>query len=249
MIRTAKSLLILVVMFTIPALADTLLDGSFEPSSGIPTVSSSDSCGGYANAVCYGVGQDIGHWAIVGLSDPSAPSVMLMSTNYRESNNATNAPLLFNVENGVQAIDLTGAGNQIAGMDGIKQSLTLNPGSYDLSFWVGRQDASAPGYLGTAATDPASVSLWIGQNGSNATQAGVFDNFTGGNDNVNWKQFHYEFTASGYTTIAFLNNTALGNNYAGLDNIALTQTPEPVSLWLLGSGLIGLAGLKLRKAR
>ena len=74
-----------------------------------------------------------------------------------------------------------------------------------------------------------------------------FNNFLGGSNNVRWQQFSCDFSASGYTTIAFLNNTALSNNYAGLDNVVLTQTPEPASLLLLGSGLLGLFGLRLRK--
>jgi len=67
-----------------------------------------------------------------------------------------------------------------------------------------------------------------------------------GNDNVNWKEFSYDFTTSGYTTIAFLNNTNIGNNYAGLDDVLLTKIPEPSSFILLASGV---AGIMVRRFR
>jgi hypothetical protein len=71
-------------------------------------------------------------------------------------------------------------------------------------------------------------------------------------ENINWMQFIYDFNApTNFTTIAFLNGTPLGNNYAGLDNViftALTITvPEPGTLALFLGGLAVLLILRRRK--
>ena len=72
-------------------------------------------------------------------------------------------------------------------------------------------------------------------------------------ENINWMQFIYDFSApTNFTTIAFLNGTPLGNNYAGLDNVvfrALTITvPEPGTLAVFLWGLAVLSVLRRRKA-
>jgi len=236
MTRTVKPslLLIVFVLFTLPIFADNLLlDGSFE-SPGVP---SGSTCGGYGPAECFYVNDNIGNWTVVGKSDNTAAAIMLMTNGYTEPVGGVsgNPTLNFNVENGLQAIDLTGEGNQIAGVDGVKQSVSLNPGTYDLSFWLGHQDSSAPGYT----NGPSMLSLYV-----DGSPVNVYSNNLNTTDDVTWEQFTYDFTASGYTTIAFLNDTPTGNNYAGLDNVVLTQTPEPASLVLLASGLLGLGILR-----
>jgi hypothetical protein len=222
----------------LPASANLIADGSFEN----PLVPAGSMCGAYGPAQCYFPGDDIGNWTVIGKSGNNFATVMLMTNSYTETVGGLpgGAPLYFNVQDGNQAIDLTGEGNQNTAPgvdDGVKQSVNLAAGNYQLSFWVGRQDTTAPGYLGSSTTDPASVALFLGSNGANATQVATFDNFTGGADNVNWEEFTYDFTADGYTTIAFLNNTAIGNNYAGLDNVVLSKIPEPSSAILVFSGL------------
>jgi hypothetical protein len=64
---------------------------------------------------------------------------------------------------------------------------------------------------------------------------------------VNWKQFQVGFvTASSSTTIAFLNATPSGDNMAGLDDVVLTEIPEPTTALLLGLALAGLIPLHRR---
>jgi hypothetical protein len=242
------SLAVVVTIFSsLPASANLISDGSFES----PLVPAGSMCGAYGPAQCYYVGDDLGNWTVVGKSGNTFGTVMLMTNSYTETVGGIpgGAPLYFNVQDGSQAIDLTGEGNQNSppGVnDGVKQSVNLAAGQYQLSFWLGRQDTSAPGYLGSATTNPASLNLFVGSNGADAVQVGTFDNYTGGADNVNWEEFTYDFTADGYTTIAFLNNTDLGNNYAGLDDVVLSKIPEPTSLLLLASGAFGLI-LRRRK--
>lgn len=264
MTRTAKSplLLLIIALFTFPAFASNLLaDGSFET----PAVPNGSTCGTFGPAQCFFPGDSIGAWQVIGKSGSQFASTMLMTNAYQETIGSTSDPLFFHVADGSQAIDLTGDGNQntMPGInDGVKQVVDLNPGSYSLSFWVGHQESTAPGYTG----GPALVDLYLGFGASSATLANEFSNGAdnpSGND-VDWQQFTWNFVVpqscgSGcMTNIAFLNNTFAGdatnpngNNYAGLDNVVLTQTstsptqaPEPGSLLLLGSGLLGLAGLK-----
>ena len=130
-------------------------------------------------------------------------------------------------------MDLTGEGNQ-GTTNGIKQSVATLPGSsYTLTFWVGHQYSLAPGYLG----GPGAVGLYL-----NGLSVGSFANSRDTFEDVNWMPFSYTFTASGSQTVsAFLNDTPVGNNYSGLDNVSLVaDVPEPGSLALSVIGLVGI---------
>jgi hypothetical protein len=228
------------------AMADNLLvNGSFET----PIVPPSSTCGPYADCIGYhnGVGDSIGGWLVIGKAGvdsqgnpiPGSPaSVLQLGFNYQEPKSMTSTVLNFHPQDGLQSVDLTGEGNQ--GLDnGIKQTVTTIPGTlYDISFWVGHQDPTADGY----ALGPAIIGLVINQDAPV-----LFSNDLSVMNDVAWQMFNYFFTAtSDQTTIAFLNETPVGNNFAGLDNVILQSVPEPASLVLLGSGMFGFLGL-LRK--
>jgi hypothetical protein len=222
------------------ARANLLVNGSFE----LPAVPGSSACGPYSNCLGFNVGDDIAGWTVVGKGGaPGASVVMSLGSNYTEPDNSgNNATLHFYPVDGVQALDLTGEGNQ--GLtNGIKQSVTTLAGNpYQLSFFIGHQYDQAPGYAG-----PSSLVLYI--NGI------AIETYTNPNDtpeNVDWFQFVYDFSApSNFTTIAFLNGTPVGNNYAGLDNVILTAltvtVPEPGTLAMLLAGLGALSLLRRRK--
>ncbi len=230
-----------------PAAADNILiNGSFET----PIVPPDSHCGPFADCIGFrnGVGDSIGGWLVIGTSGldsggnpiPGAPSpVMLLGYNYVEPNEATGAVLNFHPQDGLQSVDLTGEGNQ-GPTNGIKQSVATVPGSvYDLSFWVGHQYSQAPGYL----NGPGIVALYIdGQ---------FFGDFASTGDTVNditWQQFNFAFTAAtDSTVIAFLNDTPIGNNLAGLDDVSLTAVPEPASVFLVSSGLLALLRARRKK--
>jgi hypothetical protein len=227
----------LLLAMAIPASADLLTNGSFEQ----PTVSSNSTCGAYGPASClhtWGPNSQLPGWFVIGKSDINpdnspnlnAPApVMLMTNAYQEPYGNTDSTLFFHVQDGSQALDLTGEGNQ--GENGVKQTVSLTSGQYLLSFLVGHQDSSAPGYT----AGPASISLWI-----NGSEVDIFNNDLNTSHDVSWEQFSYKFNASGDTTIAFLNETSLGNNYAGLDDVSLQRVPEPASILLVATGLVGV---------
>jgi len=112
--------------------------------------------------------------------------------------------------------------------------------TYDLSFWLGHQDGTAPGYT----NGPASIDLYL-----NGAFIQTFTNDQNKSNDVFWSLENFDFTAtSGTTTVAFINSTSLGNNYAGLDNVSLSSVPEPASLLLVGAGLCSFLTRRLRKS-
>jgi len=166
-----------------------------------------------------------------------------MTNQYTEPFGQTSNTLFFHVEDGNQAVDLTGEGNQNGPgiMDGIKQTVATSPGGrYDLSFFLGHQDHTADGYT----VGDATIQLFI-----NGNLAATFSNGLNTPADITWELFNYDFTASGSsTTVAFINATDAGNNYAGLDNVSLNASvPEPASFVLLAAGLAGLLTRRLRK--
>jgi len=246
------SVALLIFAGGIPSYADSLnliVNGSFEA----PVVPTNSTCGPYSN--CYGfhnalAGSDnIGGWQLVGkdgidgngVAIPGFPAtIMLLGNNYTETNEASGQPLYFHAQDGLQSVDLTGEGNQGKG-NGIKQAVGTTPGLvYALSFWTGTQNASAPGYTG-----PSAVALYI--------DGARIDSFAGSSSfiqDVAWTGFTVHFAAtSNQTVIAFLNDAPVGNNYAGIDNVAMLAVPEPISLALLGVGLILVVGLLKQRSR
>jgi len=142
------------------------------------------------------------------------------------------------------AVDLTGQANNKP-YGGIEQVIATTPGvTYDLTFDLGAStEWDGPG-LGAAALTASAT-------------GGVLDAsqlFTLAPTTINqWQSETLVFTAdSSSTTIEFLGDSTYSSAYAGLDNISVTSAstspaPEPVSLLLFGSGLAGLAALRLRQ--
>jgi len=233
-----------------PAAANLLLNGSFET----PVVpGSSLTCGAVFNTDCQGYfspdqpgfpggPSDIGGWSVVGKGGESGVAVILqLGPNYTETN-GSGGTLHFHAQSGNQSLDLTGEGNQ--GLtNGVRQSVGTSSGAdYRLSFYVGNQDDSAPGYA-----NPSSIVLYI--------DGSAIDTFTTPDvtvDDLSWRHFHYDFTAlSALTTIAFLNGTDIGDNFAGLDHVslnAINAVVEPGTLGLIFSGMAASLVLRRRKA-
>lgn len=144
----------------------------------------------------------------------------------------------FAAADGAQWIDLSGPG--VNANDGVLQSVSLNAGSYILSFSVGNVIAPAA-FLGTQSR----ADLWI-----NGTFAQSFTNPGSGGGAINWQPFSYTFGANGSTSIEFRNGDGFGDNFNGLDNVVLSAVPEPSSAAILLLGIV-VAGyvVRVRSAR
>src|SRR5215467_1430389 len=108
-------------------------------------------------------------------------------------------PLIYFVSHGgSQSLDLTGEYDNGAAM-GVQQTIpTLAGQTYSLSFWVGA--VTTPDWDGYAGSATINVLL----NGS-AFQTAVNSDLSG--DATTWKQFSYQFTATGPTTLEFQSGT------------------------------------------
>jgi hypothetical protein len=120
------------------------------------------------------------------------------------------------------------------GSDGtLSQSFTTQAGTqYTFSFWIA-----------AVGDDPSDFSaMWDGNTVYSAT-----DPNTGGV----YQQFSFTETGTGHDTIQF--NFRDDPAYIALDNVSVTANqgtaPEPSSFLLMGSGVLGLAGIIRRKFR
>ena len=131
-------------------------------------------------------------------------------------------------------VDLDGStGN--AGKITTKTSFTFAPGIYELQFSLG-------GNQRTDATDTVYAKIGIGS---------LFDETFVLSKTSPLTQYTRYITVSSLTNANLsFENTGNDNMGAILDNVKLINTiPEPATMSLLGLGLLGLLGLKKRKAR
>jgi hypothetical protein len=174
-------------------------------------------------------------WTVVG------NDVLLINSSYSEPGNG----ITFNAQDGQQALDITGAANT-GPTDGVTQTVSGLAANtvYALSFWVGNATSSngSPLYTGAGA----SIGLVV--DGANA---GAFVNANQTSGSINWEQFSYQFMtdSTGTATVAFLNSTPTGTNYAGLDNVTLSAVPEPGPLMLCAAGLPLFLGISWFRSR
>ena len=183
-------------------------------------------------------GQNISGWTVVG------PAVLLINGNYREPYHGAS----FNAEDGPNALDITGVGNEGTSA-GVWQTISTVMGQdYSLSFFVGRASSTNNS---VAYANPASIDLSI-DNGARTT-------YTNSNSNtilglIDWQEFTTVFTANSTITKISFYNAMLGlTSYAGLDNVSLSPVtlaavPEPAMTGLLGTGIGLLWMIRRRKS-
>ena len=218
------------LLATVPLTRASALSLFTNPSFEIPALSAG-TVTNFNNGTTIGAG-----WVVVG------PSVLLIQNTYSESNPAVTT---FNAGDGLNSVDLTGAGNQ-GPTAGVTQTVNLVVGNqYTLDFLVGRADPGPP--YGTPSTVNVSI---------NGTAPGTFTNSNSTPNAINWKNFAYTFTATQVSnSFTFLNGTS-DNNFVGLDLVNLNDTtpgpvPEPGAMALLLGSTVpaSLFAMKLRKRR
>jgi hypothetical protein len=180
------------------------------------------------------VGQTIsGVWTVVG---SSANNVGV----YPNTETVCSPPTALNVQQGSQAMDLTGSLDNGAAI-GVSQSFATTPGSqYSLSFYVGQLNNQ------TTATTQVTLNGTLFQTAANTLP-------TSANCITSWQLFTYTFTAtSSTTTLGFINASPAGVSLNGLDAVSVTSltppaTPAPSALVLALIGMAGLTGALLFK--
>ncbi len=116
---------------------------------------------------------------------------------------------------------------------GVSQSITTEVGqSYELSFDLGSSNIwGRPSAIEASAAGSSNIY-------TSSTVGGLSD----------WDRFSMIFTADSETTTISLTGTT-GSQYIGLDNVSVSAVPVPAALWLFGSGLIGLIGMKRKSSK
>jgi Protein of unknown function (DUF642)/PEP-CTERM motif len=204
--------------------SNLIIDGGFEqPFAGPGGVDT-----GYTD---FTVGQPINSgWTVIGFN---TSDVSVIPGTEISGHGGT-----FNVQEGTQALDLTGDFDNGVAM-GVEQAIGTNAGSqYTLTFYVGNFTSLDGGGRGAAT-------VLVDLNGSPFQTVSNTSSTVGA---VNWQLFTFNFTASGpNTTLDFINGTAGGVLFNGLDNVQVdAPVPEPSALMLAGIGLMALSLVRWR---
>jgi hypothetical protein len=133
-------------------------------------------------------------------------------------------------------------------------SFPPNPGNYEAYLGKSGSAGTISQAFATTAGHAYTVSFWLASDDINKANTNVFQALWNGqtqnlnpvlNPNIASPYTQYLFTATAAnasSTIAF--NFQNDVSIYHLDNVSATPTPIPAAAWLLGSGLMGLVGIR-----
>ena len=181
---------------------------------------------------------------------PSGSGVGLIPTAIA-GNDAANISNLSNPPNIVDGVGFTNQTFLTFNNGGITTALMLN---YIAAGIYGSGGCGGSPAVGQTCTTPGSLFNFVnnaGNVGPQATATWVFDGATSGNPNPQqiWTgNFSSQFSVPFQTVLANLGaNGYVANTYSGTITLSENPAPEPGSLIMIGTGLLGLAALLRRR--
>ena len=188
-------------------------------------------------------------------------SVLVATTHYASAISFTGSVTAANAPAG----DIGSTDNSVFDLSSVSASTAVLTGTSNLSSFVSLPQLFTFSTTAIASSGPGGVELYAGQN-TTTTETAAFwaTSYNSLMEDVNGD---YNLTAFGYFS------DREGNHTPGFDNITFdsgvvnniadtttggvteiltatpTPTPEPSSVFLMGSGLLGLAGLVRRRCR
>jgi len=187
-------------------------------------VQAGTACADYAIVVNgdFGTGDFTG-WTI---SDPTNTFAYVLQV--APQNYVPGGPSNYEAQLGTNAL-----GNTPGVAESISQTINTIAGhSYTVNFWLANDDPSGTSYFNALWGGKTETLTLLTSNGAtpNTTLSNAFD----------YNEFQFtDVATAATTTLAF---TFLNDN--GAYHLSDVGTPIPAAAWLLGSGLLGLIGLK-----